>query len=143
MKRKEINKMKGLRIDFTTNTIYISKAFSNKATIGSEEYNTLVKLKKDFPKASIVGYPKATARSRSKHLTYANMEKYIRVFEDSEPILEMFQKAKELSKAQPNPYLFVKDWFMAQFPNYQEMPSFVDGKLYAAPHEPQILKEAV
>ena len=40
-----------------------------------------------------------------------------------------------------NPYKYVADWFIDQFPNYKEAPAFKDGKLYVVPKEAPDLRE--
>lgn len=63
-------------------------------------------------------------------MTYSKMEKYIRLFENSDEILETFQLVKEVAKLQSNKRGFVYRWFVAQFPNYDEIPEIRNGKLY-------------
>ena len=67
---------------------------------------------------------RARSCNPAKGLTYANMERYIRVFKNADELLEQFENVKELAAAQSNPYMYVKQWFISQFPNYKELPDF-------------------
>lgn len=71
----------------------------------------------------------------AKGLTCEHMERYINVHENAGELLDIFQKVKELAACQTNSYLYVKNWFVPQFPNYKETPSFKNGKLYVLPIE--------
>ena len=45
-------------------------------------------------------------------------------------LIEMFELVKEVAKIQKCKRKFVYNWFVAQFPNYDEMPEIRNGKLY-------------
>ena len=59
------------------------------------------------------------------------MEKYIRLHENAEELLDLFQKVKAAGRG----YLYVKAWFIKQFPNYNDIPNFINGKLRTVPVE--------
>lgn len=132
-------KMNGIKIDFVSGIIYINKSFNERANNPmSEEYKLLKEVRNDNPSFKVVYREGKERTSPYKNLKYANMDKYIKVYENSDELLEMFEKVKELSKSQPNPYNFVKGWFKEQFPNYKKIPQFnKDGKLYAFPIPPK------
>ena len=66
-------------------------------------------------------------------MTYANMEKYIKVYENADELLEIFYDVREMSKNQKSPYKFVYDWFISQFPKYNEIPKAIDTKFRIIP----------
>ena len=132
-------KMNGIKIDFVSGIIYINKSFNERANNPmSEEYKLLKEVRNDNPSFKVVYREGKERTSPYKNLKYANMEKYIKVYENSDELLEMFEKVKILSKSHPSPYNYVVDWFMEQFPNYKEMPKFNnEGKLYVFPIVPK------
>ena len=52
------------------------------------------------------------------------MENFIECVENSEDYMSEFEMVKALSKSQSNPYIYVKTWFLNNFPNYSEQPVF-------------------
>lgn len=119
--------MKNYKIDFVANTLTITKAFEDAASNPySEEYKLFQQIRADFPGIQIVRKtrrPSKTART-NKNLTYANMEKYMSVFENAAELLTQFEIVKTCSQKESNPYQYVKSWFEAQFPDYKELPDF-------------------
>ena len=115
------------KIDFVNNTLNMSKVFEEALNNpASEEYKLLKQLRADFPGIQIVRKtrrPSKTARP-NKNLTYANMEKYMSVFENADELLTQFRVVKTCSLQQPSPYKFVLDWFKIQFPDYKKEPDF-------------------
>ena len=63
-------------------------------------------------------------------MTYAKMERYIRLYENADELLQMFDFVRELAQIQGNPFAFVYRWFVQQFPNYKEVPSIINGRPY-------------
>lgn len=115
------------KIDFANNTLTMTKTFEAAANeYGSEEYKLLQKIRADFPGIEIIRKtrrPSKTARP-NKNLTYANMEKYMSVFKNAAELLAQFEIVKTCSQKESNPYQYVKEWFVTQFPNYKELPDF-------------------
>ena len=115
------------KIDFANNTLTMTKAFEAAANeYGSEEYKLLQQLRADFPGIQIIRKtrrPSKTSRP-NKNLTYANMEKYMSVFKNAAELLAQFEIVKTCSQKESNPYQYVKEWFVTQFPNYKELPDF-------------------
>lgn len=125
--------MKNYKMDFITNTLTITKDFERKAmNINSVEYQTLKQLKADFPSLRIV---KKVSPKRKKSLarpTYDKMIKFLSCQTNFTILFKEFTEVKEYSKAQENPYQFVREWFFRSFPNYQSIPKFDEnGKLIA------------
>ena len=136
------------KIDFVSQTLTISKDFETEMLKSNSKYYALYKqLLNDFPNFTVRRFTHCSPSHSNiyKNLTYSNMEKYIKAFDNADEILEMFEKAKELSKAQKSRYAFVKNWFLQQFPDYKKFPSIVDGKLTVIPFIPKAeddMKEA-
>ncbi len=122
------------KMDFTTNTLTITKDFEQKAlNPNSDEYGILLRLKADFKNLRIV---KKTAPKRKKNpkagLTYDKMVKFLSCQANSALLLNEFTEVREYSKAQKNPYQFVKEWFLREFPYYDAIPKFdKEGKVIA------------
>ncbi|MBD5162437.1 MAG: hypothetical protein HDT14_10585 [Oscillibacter sp.] len=133
--------MKEYKINFTANTITISKSFADAASDPtSAECEKLSKLQAAYPGMRIVH---KTHRSPSKAnvnkgLTYDRMEGYINLHENAAELLTTFKTVKEIAAKQKNPYQFTKGWFMQQFPDYGKLPNISDnGKiLYVLPVDP-------
>lgn len=133
--------MREYKINFTTNTITVSKSFALAASDPSKpEFETLSKLQAAYPGMRIVH---KTHRSPSKAnaykgLTYERMEGYINLHENAAELLVTFEAVKKIAAQQKNPYLFTKGWFMQQFPDYGKLPDISsNGKiLYVLPVDP-------
>lgn len=117
--------MANYKMDFTTNTLTITKDFERKAmNINSIEYQTLKQLKADFPSLRIVKKVSPKRKSSLARPTYDKMVKFLSCQANSAILLKEFAEVREYSKAQENPYQFVREWFFANFPNYQSIPKF-------------------
>lgn len=115
------------KIDFVNNTLTMSKAFEEALNNpASEEYKLFLQLRADFPGLTIIRKTRrAPKKARpTKNLTYKHMEQYMSVFKNADELLAQFEAVKTCSKGQSNPYLYVKGWFVTQFPNYKELPDF-------------------
>lgn len=133
--------MEKYKMDFTTMTLTVTKAFEEKAQKPfTAENKVLVKFQKDFPSLTIVHKTHRTPSkyhakngdtyncNQFKNLTYKNME----VFMDSLPEGESKKEVKkaydylrnEAGKLQTNTYKVVRDWFVKQFPEYRKDPLF-------------------
>ena len=128
--------MKGFKMDWSKQTVTITKAFAEEALIEDSSASKVLKqLQAVCPNLKIVArtHKPSKSRNEAKGLTYEKMERYICCFEDSAEVYGEFLKVKQLSLSQPNCYQFVKEWFLDTFPNYGEMPEFVDGKAFLHP----------
>ena len=125
--------MKNYKMDFTTNTLTLTKDFEKKAmNVNSVEYQTLKQLKADFPSLRIVRKVSPKRKSSLARPTYDKMVKFLSCQANSAILLKEFAEVREYSKAQENPYQFVREWFFANFPNYQSLPKFdKEGNLIA------------
>lgn len=106
----------------------------------TEEYAILTRLQKDFPRLRVVRKTHRSPKTANpaKGLTFERMEKCIRLFDNSDELMDLFQKVKSADRG----YQFVKAWFVKQFPNYKEVPEFKNGKLYVVPVEAPEADEA-
>ena len=129
-------KMKGYKIDFTTNTLTMNYKFHAASQEYGTDENKLVKdILTDFPNltVNVKAGREVKATNRNKRLTYANMEKHISAYDNANDLLNVFETVKALSKTAASPYKYVLDWFVAQFPDYDKAPVFKDGKLTVLP----------
>ena len=130
-KTQNFEDVKGYKINFATQTLTMNYRFAEESMkYGTEEYNLLKEVKADFPNLKIVTKAgrKITTPRKTKRLTYNNMEKYIRTFENSEELLAMFNLARNRSATAKSPYKFVCDWFLMQFPNYDTFGQITEPK---------------
>ena len=99
----------------------------------TEEYAILTRLQKDFPQQRVVRKTHRSPKTANpaKGLTFDRMEKYIRLHENADELIDLFQKVKDTGRG----YQYVKAWFVKQFPNYKDTPNFIDGKLRTVPVE--------
>ena len=136
----EVIKVREYKINFTTNTITISKSFALAASDPSKpEFETLSKLQAAYPGMRIVHktHRSPSKANANKGLTYEHMEGYINLHENAAELLVTFEAVKKIAAQQKNPYLFTKGWFMQQFPDYGKLPDISsNGKiLYVLPVE--------
>ena len=117
----------GYRPDFNTQSIILTKKFAKSASIvGSKDYNTLCRIRKDYPDFKVVVREitkKEGKKNTHKNLTYQAMKVYIETTiteaEAQAKALTELDNAKILGKGQTcGAYLFVRDWFLKQYPNY-------------------------
>ena len=122
------------RVDFSTMTLTMTAEFADRAyDPNTDEYAILSRLQKDFPQLRVVRKTHRSPKSANpaKGLTFERMEKYIRLHENADELLDLFQKVKDAGRG----YLYVKAWFIKQFPNYKDIPNFINGKLRTVPVE--------
>ena len=131
MKSDSTNRALGYSINHTTNTIVMTKRFQREASqIGTEAYNVLKRLRRDFPHMHLMTKPTRRKKTSSARLTYSHMWNYIACLPDSEKWQEQFAQVRKLSRSQPSAYHYVVNWFMNTFPGYSDCPTFDErGKL--------------
>ena len=133
--------MREYKINFTTNTITVSKSFALAASDPSKpEFETLSKLQSAYPGMRIVHktHRSPSKANANKGLTYERMEGYINLHENAAKLLVTFEAVKAIAAKQKNPYLFTRGWFMQQFPDFGNIPNISSsGKiLYVLPVDP-------
>ena len=130
------NKNLGFKMNFTTKTLTITKAFEEDLMNGTPEAMEVVsRFQTMFPDLSIARNTHRSPKTSNpdKGLTYERMERYIRIHANSEELLAIFKQVKEIAATQKNSYLYTRTWFKKQFPHFTEQPSFKNGKLYVLP----------
>jgi hypothetical protein len=134
----------GYKILFNDNTVIINHKFAAAASkYGTKENRIIRNIRHDFPGMTevIVSGRECDSAKANTRLTYENMEKHIRVYENADELLDVFETVKAASVALASPYKYVADWFKAQFPNYKNAVVFNDGKLTVAPvKKPDIIQ---
>ena len=122
--KKDFGKVKGYRIDFKTNTLFVNFKFDEAShKFGTAEYELVKAIRQDFPTIKTIvqkGRNPKKAHCR-KRLTYANMAKHMEAYENSDELLTVFERVKMLSKPLASPYAYVADWFEAQFKDYKNV----------------------
>lgn len=128
----------GYKIVFATNTVVMNYKFAAAAAeYGTKEYKIMKGIRRDFPGMNeiiVSGREQKSPRTNTR-LTYGNMKKYISTHENADQLLKVFETVRAASLASKSPYKYVSDWFKAQFPNYNDIPNFIDGKLRTVPVE--------
>ena len=116
--------MKTIQTNFETRTYTVSRDFAKKASIyGSPEHEVLKKLYEDKENDwnIIIEKRKVGAQNENKNLTYVNMDEHIEIVtEGNRDKLAEFRKMLKLSKIQKNPYRYVKNWFLREYPGARE-----------------------
>ena len=111
----------GYKIDYTTNTITVTKKFMEDAgIIGTPAFNTMKELRQMGMTIAV----KETAPRKNSKITYAQMVQYISCVENSSLYMAQFDAVRKESKSKNNPYNRVLEWFKDTFPCFYDMPEF-------------------
>lgn len=103
-------------VDPVKKTITITKEFLRKAgKVGTPEYNELLTAQRNNPDYALVVRSTKKPATEKPHIKYKNMEKFFDAFPDAKARLATYEKVKSISHIQPNPYAFVRDWFIATY----------------------------
>ena len=130
----------GYNYDAITNTVTITASFAKKASqVGSEEYEIMLKLRKDYPSLKVVKEEK----TGNAQLTYKKMEEFITMHRNKDDLLKAFKGAKTLSKFHSMPYTFVKNWFTKIFPYYENGNYELDVDGFIVAIKPQVVQGTV
>lgn len=136
--------MKDYKMNLATNTLTISREFARKATESpnSRECQIITHCRSLCPNLKIAYYTRKNSKTKAYNsLTYKKMEDYIKLYDNADELLKMFTLVKAVSKIQKNKFKYVYNWFIAQFPNYTELPNIRNGKLYTSIVEIPEIKE--
>lgn len=101
----------------------VTKKFAKSARIfGTTEYKLWREYRKDFPEAEMMvkEIKKNPEKKTYRNMKYENMRTFILEQEDSEKMLDEFERQLKLSKIQSNPYRFVLAWFLAQYADSED-----------------------
>ena len=128
----------GYKILFNENAVIMNHKFAAAAAkYGTAENNLIKNIRHDFPgmaEVIVSGHNCQKAKPNTR-MSYDNMAIHISAYENSDELMDVFKTVKALSKTAASPYRFVHDWFVGQFPDYDKVPTFKDGKLIALPAE--------
>lgn len=114
--------MNGYDIDHVNRTLYFGKKFMKLAKqYGTQEYNTFLGLIRDMPNYKIVirEPKKSETRMSTKGLTREFMELHIRTMKgEGSKEYEDFKHQLAYSEGQINPYMYLRKWFLENYPNW-------------------------
>lgn len=133
--------MERYKMDFTTKTLIITKAFDEKAQNPfTAEGKILMKFQKDFPDLKIrlrthktpTKYHTKSGEvyncNQYKNLSYNKMERFINTLpegENRDKVKEAYNYLRYgTGLVQTSTYKIVREWFVAQFPEYRKNPLF-------------------
>ena len=115
-----------VRINRNSRTIEVSKSFDKAASrYGSDAYNALQQVRKDYPDFAIVVKTVRTKADHFKGLTYDFMEKYIASHDDAEARMAAFNDLRATSDeavafgAEAASYGEIRAWFFKQYPEIE------------------------
>ena len=113
--------MKGYKIDYTTNTVTVSKKFLKDAgIIGTDAYNEMRILRE----MGLRILTKAAKPRPKRNITYKQMLDYMAVVENSEHYLVQFAAVRMEAQSKRDSYKRVVTWFEQTFPHFYDMPEF-------------------
>lgn len=134
--------MKQYRYNCLTNTLTLSRAFVRQAeNVESEEYKFVQRMRDEIPGLDIVRQEKQVhRRSPRANLSVRAMRDYIQCVRDSEKRLEELDSVVSASKGQEHPLLYIREWFMKNYPVYNDIPVFdEDGFLLPDAVSPRLV----
>lgn len=117
-----MKKTTGYAYDAIANVLTVTADFAKKASqLNSPEYRIVKQFRDECPGITV---QRKTSNASHSHagIKYSDMENYLSHCRTAERYLFVFGKVRELSKGQPNPYKYVREWFDALCPNYSAQP---------------------
>ena len=133
------------KYDVVSQTLTVTAKFAEMMNDpSSEEYKLVVRFQRDFPNLRVVkrthkSPKRCTSKSTGekfkcnqfKNLTCDRMKEFIEALPNHDAYLREFKFVRyTASRIQANSYKVVREWFVAQFPEYRKNPLFY---LYNAP----------
>ncbi len=114
---------KAYEINWITNTFSMTKKFAEEANqYGTEAYNLLMDVRS---KGFNIVIRKSEKRSACPtRVTFKQMENYISCLEDADERLEELHAVMNAAKGQKNQYEYVRKWYLANYPRFNELPVF-------------------
>ncbi len=110
-----MNKTTGYSIDFASKTITITKRFGKAASVfGSEEFNTMQRLLKDFEGFKVV-YKTIEKKANKKSYAGLDIDEMKRFLASNPAELERLEKVIEIASNKRGKYAIVKKWFLDNF----------------------------
>ena len=116
-----MKKNQNYTIDWTTNTITMTKKFAAKANeYGTPEYAMLMDVKsKGFRIVERESKPRKACPSR---ITFKQMETILSCMNEPDERLEQLHAVMDAGKGQKNQYEYVRRWFLRNYPHFNEIP---------------------
>ena len=130
--------METYKYDVVSQTLTVTAKFAemmNDPT--SEEYKLVVQFQRDFPNLRVVKRTHKSPRryetksgekfncNQFKNLTCDRMERFIKALPNHDAYLREFKFVRyTASRIQTNGYKLVREWFVAQFPEFRKNPLF-------------------
>lgn len=109
-----------IRVNKKTRTIEITKKFDKAAArFGTDEYNALQQVRKDYPDFIVVVKKTRSKKESFRGLSYDFMEKYISSHDDDKQTnMNEFNylRGKSEEATKPAPYFKIKAWFISAYP---------------------------
>jgi len=117
-----MKKNQNYTIDWTTNTITMTKKFAAKANeYGTPEYAMLMDVKsKGFRIVERESKPRKACPTR---ITFKQMETILSCMDYADERLAELHAVMDYSRGLKNPYEYVRKWFLLNYPNFYEMPT--------------------
>ena len=114
-------KNQNYKIDWTNNTITMTKKFAEEANqYGTTAYNLLMDVRsKGFQVVVRKAAPRKACPSR---MTFRQMEIYLSCLTNPDERLAQLHTVMAESKSQTNPYEHVRKWFNQNYPNFTDIP---------------------
>ena len=139
-----------LKIDFAKKQIIMDRTFAKNSTdTRSEEYAHLQRVRADYPNFTVTTRScKPNPEKESyKGLTYAYMEDYIISTESKDTVLEVLDEYNRLRliaecHSKSRRYPAIKRWFLARYPEVENMNKTVDDILAKAKKNREAKREA-
>lgn len=113
-------------INWDTNTLTMTKKFAAQAnTYGTEAYNLVMDVRSKGFHTVIRQETKPRAACPTR-VTFKQMEAILSCMDNADVRLEQLHIVMDMGKGQKNQYEYVRKWFLANYPNYRDIPTFDD-----------------
>lgn len=134
---------KPYNLDWETNTLTMTKKFAAEASrYGSQAYNILMDARMNGFRVSIIKEkPRKACPTR---VTFKQMETVLTCMDNADERLDQLHTVMDMGKGQKNQYEYVRKWFLANYPNYRDIPTFDDKNNIIGPrvsHQPNPIVE--
>ena len=130
--------MKGYTLNLTAKTLTVTKAFEDAIATGTgDAYELYTQFLRDIPGLTVVRKTHKTPSkyktksgeefrcNQFKNLKYENMEGFINGLPNNEEYLKAYNFLKNCGALpQTSCYKVVREWFVAQFPEFRKNPLF-------------------
>jgi hypothetical protein len=130
--RRTKAKMNEFFLDHANRTITLTKQFAQRTnTPGSAEYRQFLDLRKDFPEygVEIRTIKKNQKRMSTKGLKCAFMKNHIStLYGENSAQYKEFERQDRLSQAYINPYMYMRKWFLAKYPDWNTSTEVEDAE---------------